>query len=76
MAYAGERRMNIDAMTLDKIKQLGIKALMKELGPAGMIRFIRQYEIGEGDYNEERHKKLDQTDVKELAGKIRNKRQK
>ena len=68
--------MNIDAMTLDKIKQLGIKALMRELGPAGMIRFIQQYETGEGNYSEERHKKLVKTDVKALVGKIRSKRKK
>jgi hypothetical protein len=68
--------MNIDAITLDKIKQLGIRALVRELGPAGMIRFIQQYETGEGDYSEERHKKLAKTDVRALAGKIRSKRKK
>jgi hypothetical protein len=68
--------MNIDAMTLNKIKQLGIKALMRELGPAGMVRFIQQYETGEGDYSEERYKKLGKTDVKALAGKIISQRKK
>ncbi|HEQ72563.1 MAG TPA: hypothetical protein ENN69_08750 [Spirochaetia bacterium] len=68
--------MNIDTITLDKIKRLGIQALVRELGPAGMIRFIQQYETGEGDYSQERHNKQEKADVRELAAKIRNKRKK
>ena len=66
--------MNIDAMPLDKIKHLGIKALVRELGPAGMIRFLQQYETGDGDYSEERHAKLENIDVKTLAAQIRKRR--
>ncbi|MDR0361372.1 MAG: hypothetical protein LBJ46_01595 [Planctomycetota bacterium] len=36
------------------IRRLGMKALVKELGPVGMAYFIRQFEPGEGDYTAER----------------------
>jgi hypothetical protein len=39
-----------------------------------MMRFLQQYETGEGDYSEERHTKLEKTDVKALSGKIRSRR--
>lgn len=32
------------------IRQMGIKALTKELGSAGTVRFLRQFTKGEGDY--------------------------
>lgn len=32
------------------IRQIGIKALTKELGYAGTVRFLRQFVKGEGDY--------------------------
>jgi hypothetical protein len=66
--------MNIETITSDKIKHLGIKALVRELGPAGMIRFIQQYETGEGDYSEERHKSLENANVKTIAGRIKRRR--
>jgi hypothetical protein len=41
--------------TLNETKQAGIQALLKELGPVGMIKFLQQFETGIGDYSEERH---------------------
>jgi hypothetical protein len=38
-------------MTLErteKLSALGFEALIRELGPAGAIRFIQQYETGQG----------------------------
>ncbi|MFB3786793.1 MAG: hypothetical protein ACE15F_10535 [bacterium] len=61
-------------MTLDQIRLEGLKALVRHLGPIGMIRFIQQYEIGRGDYTKERHQWLHATSVKELADKIKEKR--
>jgi len=37
-----------------KIRRLGLEALVKELGPVGMAYFIRQFEPGEGNYTAER----------------------
>ena len=51
--------MNTQTMSLEKIRASGLAALLKELGPVGMIRFLQQFETGQGDYSKDRHKWLD-----------------
>jgi hypothetical protein len=58
------------AMTLEEIRRAGLEALRERLGQAGMIRFLQQFDSGQGDYASERHKWVDQTsldDLKKLA---------
>lgn len=58
--------------TLDQIRRQGLAALRAKLGRAGMIRFLQQFETGNGDYAKERHAWVDQTsldDLRELSGK-------
>ena len=62
--------MNTGTMTLDQIRREGLKALERDLGPDGMIRFLQQFETGWGDYTKERHKWLKETSVETLAEKI------
>lgn len=50
--------MNAMTMTLDEIRQQGVEALARDLGPVGMVRFLQQYETGTGDYSTERHQWL------------------
>ena len=40
--------------TLNEIRKIGLKALVKELGPVGLIRFLQQFETGQGNYTIER----------------------
>ena len=61
-------------MTLEQIRLAGLEALIRELGPVGMVRFLQQFETGKGDYSVERHRWLDQTDVQTLAEEIRQRR--
>ena len=35
------------------IRNLGLEALYKALGPLGMVRFLQQYKAGTGDYTKE-----------------------
>jgi hypothetical protein len=51
-------RMNVAEMRLEEIRQRGIDALVQELGPVGMVRFLQQFETGRGDYTSERHQWL------------------
>jgi hypothetical protein len=44
----------MDMRTLDEIRARGFEALVKSLGPAGAIRFVRSYSRGSGDYTRER----------------------
>ena len=62
--------MNTGTMTLEQIKIEGFKALERQLGPDGMIRFLQQFETGWGDYTKERHKWLKETSVETLAEEI------
>ncbi|MEK7397611.1 MAG: hypothetical protein AAB116_11820 [Candidatus Poribacteria bacterium] len=59
-----------EPMTLEQIREAGIKALLRELGPVGMVRFLQQFETGSGDYSVERHEWLDETDVEIIAQEI------
>lgn len=63
--------MNVAEMSLDEIRQHGIDALVRELGPVGMIRFLQQFETGKGDYTRERSQWLP-GDVEAIAAAIRN----
>ena len=41
-------------LTGEQIRVRGLAALKKELGRAGLARFLRHYEPGAGDYTRER----------------------
>lgn len=53
-------------MTLSEIRSKGYEALYRELGPAGFIRFIRQFEAGHGDYTKERQEWVDKLTLEEI----------
>ena len=65
--------MNADKMTDEQILEVGLKALTDSLGPVGMVRFIHQFNSGEGDYTKERHKWLGQSTVRNFANEINQK---
>jgi hypothetical protein len=44
----------IDIYNFSELRQRGIDALTKALGPVGMAYFLRQFEPGHGDYTAER----------------------
>jgi len=66
--------MNTETMTLDQIRREGLKALERDLGPDGMIRFLQQFETGWGDYTKERHTWLKETKVETVVEKIAKQR--
>lgn len=68
--------INIMELTGQEIKLLGMQILSKELGPSGLIRFLREFETGEGDYTKERQNFLKDGSVEELAREIIEKRKK
>ena len=68
--------MNTQSMTLEQIREAGIAALSRELGVVGMIRFMQQFETGEGDYSKDRHQWLDGRDADAIARRIQEKHKK
>jgi len=66
--------MNAQAMTPQQIREAGLEVLSRELGVAGMIRFMQQFEMGKGDYSKDRHQWLDQYSVDDIAHMVREKK--
>ena len=67
--------MTTETLTLYEIRTIGFEALLRELGPAGAIRFIQQYESGRGDYTRNRKKLLSKKSVREIGRQIMKQRQ-
>ncbi len=67
--------MNPAVMTLEQIRLTGLKALSRELGPVGLVRFLQQFETGHGDYTTERHRWLGEPTVQYLAQEIERQRE-
>lgn len=66
--------MNVTDMTPTQIRQAGLQAVARELGPLGLVRFLQQFEAGAGDYSAERHLLLARSDVETLVEQIRQRR--
>ena len=62
--------MDVFLMTDEQILELGFKALVDKLGPVGMVRFIHQFQAGEGNYTAERQQWVGMSDVETLAKQI------
>jgi len=52
--------------TLDEVRHEGLDALRQRLGRADMIRFLQQFETGNGDYARERHAWVDGTTLQQI----------
>ncbi|WP_414563171.1 hypothetical protein [Anabaena sp. CCY 9613] len=55
--------------------RLGIEALSKALGPAGMARFMQQFEMGSGDYTRDRDQILGNPSIDEIFADIQEMQQ-
>ena len=63
-------------LTLEQIRRKGLAALRRELGKAGMIRFLQQFETSAGDYARERHSWVYKTSLDDIRAAARDKRSK
>lgn len=66
--------MNADAMTLAEIRAAGLRALSRDLGAVGLVRFLQQFETGHGDYTAERYEWLDQDSVDIILHNVKERR--
>ncbi|HSI34729.1 MAG: hypothetical protein ACAI43_08645 [Phycisphaerae bacterium] len=55
--------------TADEIRQRGHAALLRELGPVGYARFLRQLSNGHGDYTAERREWVGSVDLTDLRAR-------
>jgi hypothetical protein len=70
----GENLMDVQAMTPQQIRVAGLVALSRELGLVGMIRFMQQFEMGQGNYSIDRHVWLDPYTVDDTAKMVQEKK--
>ncbi|HEY6138284.1 MAG TPA: hypothetical protein VI670_11020 [Thermoanaerobaculia bacterium] len=57
-------------MSLYEIRLAGWRALTERLGPAGAMRFMMQYDPGDGDYTRERHQILENLTFDEIRNAL------
>ena len=62
--------MRSKRMSLNQIRIAGIEALARTLGPVDMVRFLRQYDMGSGDYTKERDKLLSGMSIDDIMNGI------
>lgn len=68
--------MSTQTLVADQVRIKGVKALVRELGPAGMVQFMQQFRRGKGDYAKDRHKILDKLTVDQIVDEIKSRRAK
>jgi hypothetical protein len=57
-------------LTNKQVREMGWRALVRELGLSGATRFLLQYEEGEGNYTEERRSIFAEKNVANVAKEI------
>jgi hypothetical protein len=62
--------MTTDTMTTAEIREKGIEALQKALGPVGTARFFAELKLGSGNYTEERREWVEKTSMDEILAEI------
>ena len=66
--------MRTQTLSVDKVRSRGVRALVRALGPAGMVQFMQQFRHGRGDYTKERHRLLAGLTVDQIVDEIQGKR--
>ncbi|MEH2377759.1 MAG: hypothetical protein V7K27_02475 [Nostoc sp.] len=66
--------IDVSKLTQTEIQKLGIDTLSLALGPAGMGLFMRQFDIGRGDYTRDRNEILGNSTIKEIVARIKKRR--
>ena len=59
---------------LSAIRERGFRVLVKELGAADTVRFMRQFENGQGNYTEEREETLKGISLEDIITSIKQRK--
>jgi len=57
-----------------QIRNRGLEALAKALGPVGMAYFLQQFDTGSGDYTRDREQWLEHITVQDAVEEIKKQR--
>ncbi len=58
-----------------ELNEIGLDALSRELSPTDVVRFLRLYEKGNGDYTEERDVELEDVTMNDIRTGIKSLRE-
>ncbi|MEC4812243.1 MAG: hypothetical protein SAK29_03040 [Scytonema sp. PMC 1069.18] len=50
--FTSSKMIDVSKLSKSQIRQMGIEALTKALGSAGMLKFMQQFEMGSRDYTQ------------------------
>lgn len=65
---------NINLKDSNTVRNVGINALIKDLGITGAINFIRQFDMGYGDYTKARSEMKNDKTVADIVKEIKQRR--
>ena len=57
-------------MTDEEVRIRGLEAVRRELGTAGLFRFLRQFGLCQGDYSVERHQWMETLSLRQILDQI------
>ena len=60
---------NVNIKDINEVRRVGVEALIKDLGIVGTVAFLRQFDMGHGDYTKER---TSNKSVMDIVNEIRN----
>lgn len=63
--------IDVTTMTPVQIQRTGMEVLVREMGVVGLIRFLQQFDMGRGNYTEDRHEWLDDLTLDEVLALLR-----
>lgn len=69
-----KRPRDTGKMTPAEIREAAYQAIVRELGPSGLFRFIQDFTLGNGDYVKDRRGFLPKGRVRKIAGQILERR--
>jgi hypothetical protein len=67
--------MTTTELTPAQLRERGYAALLRELGPIDFIRFLQQFEPGQGDYTRDRGQWLDRLTPEQINQLIDRRRE-
>jgi len=65
---------SVNVKDYNAVRYVGINALIKDLGIIGTINFLRQFDMGYGDYTKERSEIKDDKTVADIVNEIKKRR--
>ena len=64
--------MSTSIRSPEEIRQLGLTALTHSLGPVDTLRFLQQFDRGQGDYSKQRDEIIGHPGLQDVLNELRN----